>query len=74
MTYGGSARTWNPAWLAVGYGGAGQMENGLAAVAEALRLVDKTDERFYEAELYRIKGELLLAQAGENEGIEPSRH
>ena len=25
-----------------------------------LRLVDKTDERFYEAELYRIKGQLTL--------------
>ena len=39
------------------------MEEGLAAVAEALRLVDKNDERFYEAELYRIKGELTLAQS-----------
>jgi len=33
------------------------------AVAEALRLVDKNDERMYEAELYRIKGELTLAQS-----------
>ena len=36
------------------------MEEGLAAVTEALRLVDKNDERFYEAELHRLKGELLL--------------
>jgi hypothetical protein len=48
------------AWLATGYGGAGQVEEGLAAVAEALWLVDKNDERFYEAELHRIKGELTL--------------
>ena len=48
------------AWLAAGYGGAGQAEDGLTAVAEALRLVDKNDERFYEAELYRLKGELTL--------------
>jgi len=34
------------------------------AVAEALRLVDKNDERFSEAELYRIKGELTLQKAG----------
>jgi predicted ATPase len=27
-------------------------------------VVDKTGERFYEAELYRIKGELLLVQEG----------
>jgi predicted ATPase len=48
------------AWLARGYAGAGQVEEGLAAVAEALRLVEKNDERFYEAEAYRIKGELTL--------------
>jgi tetratricopeptide (TPR) repeat protein len=49
--------------LAVGYGGAGQVEEGLAAVAEALRLVKKNDERWYEAEVYRIKGELTLRQS-----------
>jgi tetratricopeptide (TPR) repeat protein len=57
-------RTMFLAWLAEGYGGAGQVDDGLAAVAEALRLVDKNDERLYEAELYRIKGELLLTQEG----------
>jgi predicted ATPase len=50
------------AMLAEGYGSAGQVEKGLAAVAEALRLVDKNDERLYEAEVYRIKGELLLTR------------
>jgi predicted ATPase len=35
----------------------------LAATAEALRLVDKNDERWYEAELYRFRGELTLAQS-----------
>ena len=29
-------------------------------LAEALAIVDKTGERFYEAELYRLKGELTL--------------
>jgi DNA-binding winged helix-turn-helix (wHTH) protein/tetratricopeptide (TPR) repeat protein len=48
------------AMLAEGYGGAGQVEEGLAAIAEALRLVDKNDERLYEAEVYRIQGELIL--------------
>jgi adenylate cyclase len=33
-------------------------------LAEALALVDNTSERWYEAELYRLKGELLLGQAG----------
>ena len=30
---------------------------------EALAAVHKTGERFYEAELYRLQGELLLAQS-----------
>src|SRR5439155_4829773 len=48
------------ALLAEAYGKAGQAEEGLAALAEALTVVDKTGERFYEAELYRLKGELSL--------------
>jgi predicted ATPase len=48
--------------LAEAYGKEGQAEEGLAALAEALAMVDKTGERFYEAELYRLKGELTLQQ------------
>jgi predicted ATPase len=36
----------------------------LAALAEALTLVDATEERWWEGELYRCKGELLLRQLG----------
>jgi len=32
-------------------------------LSEALALVEKQAERYYEAELYRLKGELLLMQA-----------
>jgi len=32
-------------------------------LAEALATVDKTGERHYEAELYRLKGELTLKQS-----------
>jgi predicted ATPase len=42
----------------------GQVEEGLVVIAEALAVVEKNGERFYEAELYRLKGELLLAQEG----------
>jgi predicted ATPase len=38
----------------------GQPEAGLTALSEALTLVEKTGERYYEAELHRLKGELLL--------------
>ena len=34
-----------------------------AALNEALALVEKNDERFQEAELHRLKGELLLAES-----------
>ncbi len=50
------------ALLAEAYGKAGQEEEGLTALAEALDAVRKTEERLYEAELYRLKGELTLQQ------------
>ena len=49
--------------LAEAYQKNGQVEEGLVTVAEALAFVDRTEERFYEVELYRIKGELTLAQS-----------
>jgi predicted ATPase len=50
------------AMLAEAYGRVGQTAEGLAILAEALTTVHKTGERSYEAELYRLKGELLLQQ------------
>jgi predicted ATPase len=52
-----------PYWLALlaeAYGKARQVEEGLPLLAEALAVVDKTGERFYEAELHRLKGTLTL--------------
>ena len=49
--------------LAEAYGGIGQAEEGLRWLAEALATMDNTGECCDEAELYRIKGELLLRQA-----------
>jgi hypothetical protein len=49
--------------LAEAYGKARQAEEGLAVLPEAFATVDRTGERFYEAELYRLKGELTLQQA-----------
>ncbi len=48
------------ALLAEAYEGMGQAEEGLQALAEALTLVEKNEERIHEAELYRLKGELTL--------------
>jgi predicted ATPase len=42
---------------------AGRVNDGLDTVADALRLVEKTGERNWEAEILRLKGELLLVEA-----------
>jgi predicted ATPase len=49
--------------LAEAEGRIGQAEAGLCLLAEALVVTEKTGARYDEAELYRIKGELLLRQA-----------
>jgi predicted ATPase len=58
----GTFQSFNLALLAEAYGKAGQAEAGLVTLAEALTVVDKSGERFYEAELYRLKGQLILQQ------------
>jgi predicted ATPase/class 3 adenylate cyclase len=55
------------ALLAEAYWKVEQPEAGLHEVAEALAVVDKTEERYWEAELYRLKGELLLALSPDNQ-------
>jgi predicted ATPase len=55
-----AALTWFLAMLAEAYGNLGQPEEGLMKLTEAFGHVHDTGERFYEAELYRIKGELTL--------------
>jgi len=52
--------SWFLGLLAEAYGEAAQTEEGLTLLAEALDFVSKTGEHFYEAELYRLRGELLL--------------
>jgi predicted ATPase len=49
--------------LADAYGKAGQPEAGLQALSEAFEFLNETNERAYEAELWRLKGELLLMRA-----------
>jgi len=50
------------ALLAAAYGKAGQAQEGLGVLTEALAGVHKNMERFCEAELHRLKGELTLQQ------------
>ena len=51
----------------------GQPEGGLAALNEALTLMEQTDEQYYEAELHRQRGELLLLRAEKSHPAQSSR-
>ena len=51
------------ALLAEAHGTLGEPEAGLTVLTEALTRVDTTGERWYEPELYRLKGALLLQQS-----------
>jgi predicted ATPase len=54
-----------PYWLSLlahAQGRAGQLEEGLRTLAEAMRIVQQSGGRICEAELHRLKGELLLQQ------------
>jgi predicted ATPase len=53
------------ALLAEAHGMQGEPEAGLAVLGEALTLAETTGERWYEAELYRLKGALLLQQSSD---------
>jgi predicted ATPase/class 3 adenylate cyclase len=55
------------AMLATAYGDVGQPEAGLPLLDEALALGDKNDEHANEAEVYRVKGELLLMLSAEHQ-------
>jgi predicted ATPase len=57
------AGVWLPYFLALlakTHGERGQADEGLRVLAEAVALIDKTEERWWEAELYRLKGILTL--------------
>ena len=50
--------------LAEAYGRAGQANEGFGVLEEALVTAERTGERWYDAELYRLKGELMLQPSG----------
>ena len=56
-------RVQTAAMLAEAHGSAGQAEAGLHVLAEVFTMLEASGERWYEAELHRLKGELLLQHA-----------
>jgi predicted ATPase len=55
------------AYLTEACGRAGRIEEGLRALGQGLAPARKTEERCWEAELHRLKGELLLTKGREGE-------
>jgi predicted ATPase len=53
---------WHRTLLAQGYGKTGQVEKALSLVESAFTAMQRSGERFYEAEMFRVQGELLLQQ------------
>jgi predicted ATPase len=61
------------ALLAEAYGKVGQAEEGLTVLAEALTTWEKTGQHAHEPELYRLRGELLLARADTRRRVQGTR-
>ncbi len=58
------SRSESLSWLAEAHLMAGEPSDGLQVIGEAFDHENETGERNWEAELYRIKGELLLLPSG----------
>jgi class 3 adenylate cyclase/predicted ATPase len=65
------------------YRKAGKIREGLTVLADTFKMVEKTRERFWEAEMHRIKGELMLtvsmdhklkAEASFHKALKIARH
>jgi adenylate cyclase len=52
--------------LAEAHGELGHTEQGLTLVAEAMEVARSTEERYYEPEMHRVRGELMLAEGDED--------
>jgi predicted ATPase len=59
--------------LVYAYSEAGELREGLRTIDEALAAAERSGEHFYEAELYRLRGELLLTQEVKNQKANSKR-
>jgi adenylate cyclase len=55
--------------IAKGYMDCGEIEKAESALAKARKHVEEHSERFWEAELYRLQGEILFQQRGDNDHL-----
>jgi TolB-like protein/predicted ATPase len=55
-------------------GATGQLAEGLSLLAEALDFAEQSGDRFFEAEIYRLRGELLLQSEATQAEVEECFH
>lgn len=60
--------------LADAYGRSGQIERGLSVLIDAQSIIQETGESWYEAELYRLQGQLLQSQGATDDEVEQCFH
>ncbi|MDN5871582.1 MAG: hypothetical protein L0H73_12780 [Nitrococcus sp.] len=63
-----------PYWLALlasAYAKAGRVSRGLEVIAEAMETVERSGERWFEADLHRLQDELTLVQVNATESRSP---
>jgi len=63
----GANKAYHLGLLAEACGRTGKVDEGLRWIAEALSVAERTGERFYEAELHRLRGDLLARSEMANE-------
>jgi predicted ATPase len=63
----GVALTWAMSMSASAYARLGRLEEGIAVIAEAFEAADRNGEHHWDAELWRLKGELLLLASARGE-------
>jgi predicted ATPase len=62
----GLSAPWNLCLLAKGYAEMDGIDDGLGALQKALIVADEHEDRFYDAEIHRVMGDLLLRQDASN--------
>ena len=60
------AAAYHLALIATALGKCGRFDEALRTIEESFQIIDRTGQRHYEAEVHRLKGELLLAQRASN--------
>jgi predicted ATPase len=69
----GVGEPWHLSLLAQAYARTGRAQEGLKELAKALDVSDQRQQRFYDAELHRLTGELLLQSGRETQTSAKSR-